>query len=101
MLELGDVAPSMHAGLAETLVERRIDLVFTAGALMRHLHDALPVDRRGGHADDADAVATILARALHAGDVVMVKGSAGSAMGRVIKALEELAASSLPNATGA
>jgi UDP-N-acetylmuramoyl-tripeptide--D-alanyl-D-alanine ligase len=98
MLELGEASPSVHAGLAETLVERGIDLVFTAGALMRHLHDALPVDRRGGHAANADAAALLLAGALAAGDVVMVKGSAGSAMGRVITKLEDLAAASLPPA---
>ncbi|MDR3435787.1 UDP-N-acetylmuramoylalanyl-D-glutamyl-2,6-diaminopimelate--D-alanyl-D-alanine ligase [Telmatospirillum sp.] len=100
MLELGETSPALHAGLAETLVERRIDLVFTAGALMRHLHDALPADRRGGHADNADAAAVEVGRALRAGDVVMVKGSAGSAMGRVVKVLEGMAAANLPTAAG-
>ncbi|MTJ82058.1 MAG: UDP-N-acetylmuramoyl-tripeptide--D-alanyl-D-alanine ligase [Telmatospirillum sp.] len=100
MLELGETSPTLHAGLAETLVEQRIDLVFTAGALMRHLHDALPEDRRGGHAGDADSAALAVCRALKAGDVVMVKGSAGSAMGRVVKKLEEMAAASLPTVAG-
>jgi UDP-N-acetylmuramoyl-tripeptide--D-alanyl-D-alanine ligase len=97
MLELGEAAPSMHGALAQTLIENRIDLVYTAGPLMRHLHDALPADRRGGHAADAAGAAVLVAKALKPGDVVMVKGSAGSVMGRVIKALEDIAAPGAPS----
>ena len=93
MLELGEAAPAMHGALAQTLIENRIDLVYTAGPLMRHLHEALPPHRRGGHAVNADAVASLIVTALQPGDVVMIKGSAGSVMGRVIKAIEETAAS--------
>ncbi|PKU22684.1 UDP-N-acetylmuramoylalanyl-D-glutamyl-2,6-diaminopimelate--D-alanyl-D-alanine ligase [Telmatospirillum siberiense] len=92
MLELGQDSPVLHGALAQTLVENRIDLVYTAGPLMRHLHEALPQDRRGGHAADADEAALQLVKALKPGDVIMVKGSAGSVMGRVIKALEQTAA---------
>jgi UDP-N-acetylmuramoyl-tripeptide--D-alanyl-D-alanine ligase len=98
MLELGEAAPEMHGALAQSLIENRIDLVYTAGPLMRHLHEALPLDRRGGHAANADDVALQVTAALKPGDVVMVKGSAGSVMGRVIKAIEETAASNaVPN----
>lgn len=96
MLELGEAAPTMHGALAQTLVENSIDLVYTAGPLMRHLHEALPQNRRGGHAANADDVALQLVKVLKPGDVVMVKGSAGSVMGRVVKALEQTAASSAP-----
>lgn len=92
MLELGEGAPEMHAGLAASLVAKRIDLVFTAGPLMRHLSDALPPERRGGHAADADALVTLLAPVLKGGDVIMVKGSAGSRMGRIIEKLSAIAA---------
>jgi UDP-N-acetylmuramoyl-tripeptide--D-alanyl-D-alanine ligase len=92
MLELGEAAPTLHSALAQTLVENRIDLVYTAGPLMRHLYDALPQDRRGGHAANADDAALQITKALRPGDVVMIKGSAGSVMGRVIKALEQTAA---------
>ncbi len=92
MLELGEAAPAMHGALAQTLVENGIDLVYTAGPLMRHLYEALPRDRRGGHAANAAEAALQLVKALKPGDVVMVKGSAGSVMGLVIKALEQTAA---------
>ena len=93
MLELGPTGASLHAGLAEAVEYARIDLVFTAGPLMGHLHEALATTRRGGHAADAAASALQLTAAVKAGDVVMVKGSAGSRMGKVVKALEEAAQS--------
>lgn len=93
MLELGEAAPAMHGALAQSLIENPIDLVYTAGPLMRHLYEALPPDRRGGHAADADGVALLIVRDLKPGDIVMIKGSAGSVMGRVIKAIEETAGS--------
>ncbi|MBF0393334.1 MAG: UDP-N-acetylmuramoylalanyl-D-glutamyl-2,6-diaminopimelate--D-alanyl-D-alanine ligase [Alphaproteobacteria bacterium] len=87
MLELGAHAESLHASLAAPLAERGIDLVFTAGAHMRTLHEALPPSLRGGHADSSDLLAPRVKASLLPGDVVMVKGSAGSRMGRVVKVL--------------
>ncbi|RAU22908.1 UDP-N-acetylmuramoylalanyl-D-glutamyl-2, 6-diaminopimelate--D-alanyl-D-alanine ligase [Paramagnetospirillum kuznetsovii] len=89
MLELGETGPALHASLAETIENWGIDTVFTAGPLMRHLRDALPDHRRGGHAESSDALAPLVRQAVRNGDVVMVKGSAGSKMGRVVQALAE------------
>ncbi|BAE52648.1 UDP-N-acetylmuramoylalanyl-D-glutamyl-2,6-diaminopimelate--D-alanyl-D-alanine ligase [Paramagnetospirillum magneticum] len=89
MLELGPQGPSLHASVAETVESWNIDLVFTAGTLTAHLHDALAAPRRGGHAADSDAVAALVKAGVRPGDVVMVKGSAGSRMGRVVNALAE------------
>jgi UDP-N-acetylmuramoyl-tripeptide--D-alanyl-D-alanine ligase len=87
MLELGEGAPALHAGLAETIDQWGIDLVFTAGPLMSTLFARLPAARRGGHAVDSQAAALLVKGAVRPGDVVMVKGSAGSRMGRVVNAL--------------
>ncbi len=92
MLELGPAGPGLHAGLAEPAVEWGIDLVFTAGPLMSNLNEALPAERRGAHATNADEAAGQVTAAVRSGDVIMVKGSAGSRMGRVVKALEDAAA---------
>lgn len=92
MLELGETSAQLHAGLAEAVLERRIDIVFTAGPLMRSLHEALPPALRGDHADDADSLARLVVAAVRGGDIVMVKGSAGSRMGRVVQALSDASA---------
>ena len=91
MLELGPQAAEIHAALAEPLASSAIDLVFTAGPLMRHLHERLPAKKRGRHEADAASLAAPLLAALKAGDVVTVKGSLGSRMGTIVKSLLESA----------
>ncbi|MDX2141882.1 MAG: UDP-N-acetylmuramoyl-tripeptide--D-alanyl-D-alanine ligase [Rhodospirillaceae bacterium] len=87
MLELGAQGPALHAGLAESIVANGIDLVFTAGPLMEHLHTALPRDKRGGHVRESALLNPLLQGALRPGDIVAVKGSHGSRMNVVVDAL--------------
>jgi UDP-N-acetylmuramoyl-tripeptide--D-alanyl-D-alanine ligase len=87
MLELGSRGAELHRGLVESVVENSVDLVFCAGALYQDFWEALPSERRGGYAVTAAALEADLLGALHAGDAVMVKGSLGSKMGPVVKAL--------------
>ncbi|MBT3359397.1 MAG: UDP-N-acetylmuramoylalanyl-D-glutamyl-2,6-diaminopimelate--D-alanyl-D-alanine ligase [Rhodospirillales bacterium] len=87
MLELGTLSPDMHAALAEPLQRNRIAKVFTAGTDMARLWDALPNDMRAGHAADAETLAPMVTAAVRPGDVVMVKGSAGSRTAKVVEAL--------------
>ena len=90
MLELGEQGPSLHRGLAETVAECRIDKVFTAGPLMGGLYEALTSKKKGAHAQDSSQLAPMVAASLEPGDVVMIKGSAGSRMSRVVTHLDEL-----------
>ena len=90
MLELGDHSHALHAGLAEIIEEAGIDLVFTGGKAMQALDQALPAEKRGGWAEDAAALATVVTAAVRPGDVVMVKGSNGSRASLVAKALAEM-----------
>jgi len=92
MLELGPDERAYHAGLAGPLDEAGIDLVFAAGPRMRALIDALPLERRGGYAESAEALCPVIASAVRSGDIVLVKGSNGSNMSRVVAALAGLAA---------
>ena len=55
---------------------------------MRTLWEALPSGARGGYAETAAALEPVVLDAVRAGDVVMVKGSLGSKMGSIVKALE-------------
>jgi UDP-N-acetylmuramoyl-tripeptide--D-alanyl-D-alanine ligase len=89
MLELGDAGPTEHASLAEDVV-RSADLVFTCGPLMRRLFDAIPPSIRGHHAEDAAALAPIVAARIQTGDAILVKGSLGSRMKAIVAALDAL-----------
>jgi UDP-N-acetylmuramoyl-tripeptide--D-alanyl-D-alanine ligase len=87
MLELGAAAEREHSGLAPS-VASVADMVFTCGALMRHLHESLPDRIRGVHAGDSAGLAPAVAAVLRPGDAVLVKGSLGSRMIRIVQALQ-------------
>jgi UDP-N-acetylmuramoyl-tripeptide--D-alanyl-D-alanine ligase len=90
MLELGPRGRALHRGLLEAVVANAVDLVFCCGPLMRALWQALPASRRGGYAEDSAALEAQVLSAVRAGDVVMVKGSLGSRMAPIVKALQRL-----------
>ena len=90
MLELGPRGRALHRGLLASVDANAIDLVFCCGPLMRALWRALPASRRGGYAEDSAALEPQVLSAVGAGDVVMVKGSLGSRMAPIVKALQKL-----------
>ncbi|WP_455373559.1 UDP-N-acetylmuramoylalanyl-D-glutamyl-2,6-diaminopimelate--D-alanyl-D-alanine ligase [Limibacillus halophilus] len=100
MLELGEQSQSLHAGLAGPVRQAKVDKVFTCGPNMAFLQQALPAELRGLHAKDSVELAEALSDHVHPGDVVMVKGSAGSRMGQVVEALRALNQTPLKAANG-
>ncbi len=96
MLELGDKTPELHADLATPIAAAGIDSVFTAGPAMKHLHDALPKHQASGHANTSAEIAPLVVSAVQSGDVIAVKGSFGSKMSVVVKALKDLAQAPAP-----
>ena len=87
MLELGPRGVELHSGLAAAVTENAVDLVFCAGPLYRGLWEALPSSRKGGYADTSASLEAEVLGAVRAGDAVMIKGSLGSKMGPIVKAL--------------
>ncbi|MCY1648559.1 UDP-N-acetylmuramoyl-tripeptide--D-alanyl-D-alanine ligase [Caulobacter sp. SL161] len=90
MLELGEDSARFHAELAEPIAAAEVDVVFLAGVHMKSLWEALPPTRRGGYAEVAEKLTSVLAGAVQPGDVVMVKGSNGSKAGVLAAALAGL-----------
>jgi UDP-N-acetylmuramoyl-tripeptide--D-alanyl-D-alanine ligase len=88
MLELGGQGPALHRGLVEPIAAAGVDLVFCSGPLMHALWQALPSGSRGGYAETAAGLEPAVLAAIRAGDALMVKGSLGSKMGPIVKALE-------------
>ena len=87
MLELGAAGAELHRELAGAIRDNGIDIVFCAGPLMEALWQALPSERRGGYAKDAETLQAEVLAAVSGGDAVMVKGSFGSRMGSIVKGL--------------
>ncbi len=88
MLELGAQGPALHRALIEPIEAASVDLVFCSGPLMRSLWEALPSGVRGGYAETAAALEPAVLAAIRDGDAMMVKGSLGSKMGPIVRALE-------------
>ncbi len=98
MRELGERSDDFHADLLAPLVEAGVDGVFCSGPHMAALFERLPARMRGCYAADSMALIPEVVRAVRAGDVVLVKGSAGSRMGAVVSALASLDANNASNA---
>ncbi len=92
MLELGPDAPALHAGLADALIAARVDRLYVAGALMRHLWDKAPDAIRASAAPDARTLTPSILSSVHDGDIVMVKGSNASKVSEIVAALKAAAA---------
>jgi UDP-N-acetylmuramoyl-tripeptide--D-alanyl-D-alanine ligase len=88
MLELGPDAPDLHRGLKSALDAASVDLVFACGPHMAHLVDALEPGRRGGWAETSKDIEQPLFNTVRAGDAIMIKGSLGSRMSPLVKALQ-------------
>lgn len=87
MLELGPQAAELHAALVQDLVDANVDLLFTSGPLMSRLSYAAPDKMRGAHRATPLELEEVVLAAVRPGDVVMVKGSNGSRMARIVSAL--------------
>lgn len=89
MLELGEHAEEMHVGLVPTLVNNQMDLVFAAGTFMEKMYLALPESMRGAYRKTSRELAPIVVEQMRANDLILVKGSRGSQMDIVARAIEE------------
>ncbi|MDX2159393.1 MAG: UDP-N-acetylmuramoyl-tripeptide--D-alanyl-D-alanine ligase [Hyphomicrobiaceae bacterium] len=87
MLELGAEASRYHVGLLDAAC--RTDLVLCCGPQMKHLFEALPVERRGAWAPTSAGLIPHVIATIRPGDAVMVKGSLGSRMAPVVEAIKK------------
>ena len=85
MLELGADAPRLHREIGEHAAAEGVELLITVGPLAERMRDGF-----GGEAysvPDAAAVVEQLGGLLQAGDAVLVKGSRGVGLERVVASL--------------
>ncbi len=88
MLELGEKSQALHQGLKQTIDDAGVDLLFACGPNMAYLFRSVEEERRGAWAEASEGLTSELVDCVRAGDVVVVKGSLGSAMAPVARALE-------------
>lgn len=88
MYELGADELALHRGLAGPLVEAGFERVFMAGECMRLLMGALPQPMRAGWSSKPQNLLTKLKGELRDGDIVLIKGSNASGVGKVAAQLK-------------
>ncbi|WP_339862134.1 UDP-N-acetylmuramoyl-tripeptide--D-alanyl-D-alanine ligase [Thalassospira alkalitolerans] len=88
MRELGDDAVKLHADLHHPLTALGIERVYTVGPLMAALKDTLPGDLHAGHFETAEDAIAPISSAIQAGDVVLIKGSLGIYVSKIVLALK-------------
>ncbi|MBX3568429.1 MAG: UDP-N-acetylmuramoylalanyl-D-glutamyl-2,6-diaminopimelate--D-alanyl-D-alanine ligase [Rhizobiaceae bacterium] len=87
MLELGDHAARLHAGIAADIAATRTEIVLTAGPLMRSLADNMPSGVTGEYRPTVEELKPVLLDTVGPGDVVMVKSSNGAGFAKLVNAL--------------
>jgi UDP-N-acetylmuramoyl-tripeptide--D-alanyl-D-alanine ligase len=90
MLELGPDEMTLHAAIADLPFLDQLDLIHCVGPRMNLLWAALPDGLRGDWVEEADAMAENAHRLIDAGDVVLIKGSKGSKVSKVVDAIRKL-----------
>ena len=89
MYELGANELELHRGLAEPLITAGFERIFMAGECMRLLMGALPQPMRAGWSSKPQNLLTKLKGELLDGDIVLIKGSNASGVGKVAAQLKE------------
>lgn len=91
MRELGDLSGDFHAGLAEPILAANVEALLLVGEGMAPLARALEGRIELRHVPDAAAARDALETMLRAGDAVLIKGSNGVGLSRVVAALQQRA----------
>lgn len=87
MLELGDSASLLHQGLLDTIVASGIDKVIAVGPHMQQLYAVLPPEKKAGHYMEVKTLFPEILGHLQAGDTLLIKGSHGTQMFRLVEFL--------------
>lgn len=89
MREIGESSTAEHIALAGPIAEAGVDGVFLAGPEMQRLAEALPPSLPQVSAPSADELWNQLQKALKDGDLLLIKGSNASGMGRLADRLRQ------------
>jgi UDP-N-acetylmuramyl pentapeptide synthase len=89
MLELGDSAKGEHRKIGKKVAESKINYLFTFGDLAREIAAAADSKVKSESFDDMNYLCEKILQTASSGDVVLVKGSRGMKMERVVDVLRK------------
>jgi UDP-N-acetylmuramoyl-tripeptide--D-alanyl-D-alanine ligase len=88
MLELGEAAEAMHAGLADAVKNSGAERVHLVGKAMAALAATLPPDMLTSHHNAIGEALEVIVGDLAYGDAVMIKGSNGVGLSRLVSEIK-------------
>jgi UDP-N-acetylmuramoyl-tripeptide--D-alanyl-D-alanine ligase len=95
MLELGEEAPVIHRRLGRTLALTRVDTLVAVGGMGRHLlegwNQMAAHHQRALHLPSAEEAWMFVWELTAPGDAVLLKGSRGMKLERIVEAISERA----------
>ncbi|HUD93709.1 glutamate ligase domain-containing protein, partial [Sphingobium sp.] len=91
MRELGDRSAELHSELADPMMAGQVDFAILVGAEMAPLADALDGAIPYAHVPDTATAIPLIQTEMRAGDAILVKGSNGVGLSRLVAALAEAA----------
>lgn len=97
MLELGAQSARLHAALAEPIAAAAPDAVYLVGPAMAALEKLLEPGQVAGRAETVEGILPLVVHNLALGDMVMIKGSNGMRLSKLVRALKD----TFGNKTGA
>ncbi|WP_084418123.1 UDP-N-acetylmuramoyl-tripeptide--D-alanyl-D-alanine ligase [Henriciella litoralis] len=89
MLEVGATSKAEHAALAGPVIDAGAEIAFLAGNGMTPLHEALQAKIESHWASQADGLDSQVKNSLQNGDLLLIKGSNASGMGRLADRLRQ------------
>jgi UDP-N-acetylmuramoyl-tripeptide--D-alanyl-D-alanine ligase len=89
MRELGETADALHASLAPAVIESGATRVHLVGQHMAALRDALPAAIVASHHLSVEQAQEVIIDDLAYGDAVMIKGSNGVGLARIVSAITQ------------
>ncbi|MCF7796586.1 MAG: UDP-N-acetylmuramoyl-tripeptide--D-alanyl-D-alanine ligase [Lentisphaeria bacterium] len=97
MLELGESSKAEHAKVAQTMMDTGMDAAFLLGPECLEIQAVLaPADVvRTNHYDDLDALGKALIEFIQPGDMVLLKGSRGMGLEKLLPMLEGVTVNAL------
>ena len=90
MLELGPTEVELHSDIGSYINDLDIDLVITMGILSKNSYDKLDSSKKLHHFNNKDELQLNILDFLEDGDILMLKGSKGTLMYKVVEYLNNL-----------
>ncbi|OWZ84127.1 UDP-N-acetylmuramoyl-tripeptide--D-alanyl-D-alanine ligase [Natranaerobius trueperi] len=94
MYELGEYTVKAHMEIGDEVIQREIDCLITVGKLTEETYnkakDLKPQKTQIYHVKDNNQAVDLLEEIISSGDAILVKGSRGMAMEKIVYALQEI-----------